>query len=111
MLIRKPADLRHSDVTPKQFYLNRRRFLAAGSAIAGAWALPTPAGAITKIDNVKKSSYTVNEKITSKADITSYNNYYEFGTLSSFMVAPAGVGSAHAPAIAEPAARNRRRLR
>jgi len=80
MLIRKPADLRYSDVTPKQFYLNRRRFLAAGSAIAGAWALPTPAGAITKIDNVKKSGYTVNEKITSRADITSYNNYYEFGT-------------------------------
>lgn len=80
MLIRKPADLRYSDVTPKQFYLNRRRFLAAGSAIAGAWALPTPAGAITKINNVTKSSYTVNEKITPLADITSYNNYYEFGT-------------------------------
>ena len=80
MLIRKPADLRHSDVTPKQFYLNRRRFLAAGSAIAGAWALPTPAGATMKINNVTKSSYTVNEKITSKEDITSYNNYYEFGT-------------------------------
>ena len=80
MLIRKPADLRHSDVTPKQFYLNRRRFLAAGSAIAGAWALPTPAGATMKLDNVTKSAYTVNEKITPLADITSYNNYYEFGT-------------------------------
>ena len=80
MLIRKPADLRHSDVTPKQFYLNRRRFLAAGSAIAGAWALPTPAGATMKLNNVTKSSYTVNEKITPLADITSYNNYYEFGT-------------------------------
>ncbi len=80
MLIRKPADLRHSDVTPKQFYLNRRRFLAAGSAIAGAWALPTPAGATMKLNNVTKSAYTVNEKITSHADITSYNNYYEFGT-------------------------------
>jgi len=80
MLIRKPADLRHSDVTPKQFYLNRRRFLAAGSAIAGAWALPTPADATMKLNNVTKSAYTVNEKITSKADITSYNNYYEFGT-------------------------------
>src|SRR5664279_4848901 len=75
MLIRKPADLRHSDVTPKQFYLNRRRFLAAGSAIAGAWALPTPAGATMKLNNVTKSSYTVNEKITSREDITSYNNY------------------------------------
>ena len=80
MLIRKPADLRHSDVTPKQFYLNRRRFLAAGSAIAGAWALPTPAGATMKLNNVTKSGYTVNEKITPKDDITSYNNYYEFGT-------------------------------
>ena len=80
MLIRKPADLRHSDVTPKGFYLNRRRFLAAGSAIAGAWALPTPAGATVKLNNVTKSAYTVNEKITPLADITSYNNYYEFGT-------------------------------
>jgi sulfoxide reductase catalytic subunit YedY len=80
MLIRKPADLRHSDVTPKQFYLNRRRFLAAGSAIAGTWALPTPAGAAMKLNNVTKSAYTVNEKITPLADITSYNNYYEFGT-------------------------------
>jgi methionine sulfoxide reductase catalytic subunit len=80
MLIRKPADLRHSDVTPKQFYLNRRRFLAAGSAIVGAWALPTPAGATMKLNNVAKSAYTVNEKITPKDDITSYNNYYEFGT-------------------------------
>lgn len=80
MLIRKPADLRHSDVTPKEFYLNRRRFLAAGSAIAGAWALPTPAGATMKLNNVAKSSYTVNEKITPLEDITSYNNYYEFGT-------------------------------
>ena len=80
MLIRKPADLRYSDVTPKQFYLNRRRFLAAGSAIAGAWALPTPAGATMKLNNVTKSAYTVNEKITPLADITSYNNYYEFGT-------------------------------
>ena len=80
MLIRKPADLRHSDVTPKQVYLSRRRFLAAGSAIAGAWALPTPAGATMKLNNVTKSSYTVNEKITSLEDITTYNNYYEFGT-------------------------------
>ncbi len=90
MLIRKPADLRHSDVTPKQFYLNRRRFLTAGSAIAGAWALPTPAGATMKLNNVTKSSYTVNEKISSREDITSYNNYYEFGTDKEDPAANAG---------------------
>lgn len=80
MLIRKPADLRYSDVTPKDLYLNRRRFLAAGSAIIGAWALPTPAGATMKLNNVTKSAYKVDEKITPLEDITSYNNYYEFGT-------------------------------
>ena len=80
MLIRKPADLRYSDVTPKNVYVNRRRFLAAGSAIVGAWALPTPAGATMRLNNVVKSTYKVDEKITPKEDITSYNNYYEFGT-------------------------------
>jgi len=80
MLIRKPADLRYSDVTPKNVYVNRRRFLAAGSAIVGAWALPTPAGATMKINSVVKSAYKVDEKITPKEDITTYNNYYEFGT-------------------------------
>ena len=80
MLIRKPADLRYSDVTPKNVYVNRRRFLAAGSALMGAWALPTPAGATMKLNNVVKSTYKVDEKITPKEDITSYNNYYEFGT-------------------------------
>ena len=81
MLIRKPADLRYSDVTPKNVYVNRRRFLAAGSAaIVGAWALPTPADATMKLNNVVKSTYKVDEKITPKEDITTYNNYYEFGT-------------------------------
>ena len=80
MLIRKPADLRYSDVTPREQYVNRRRFLAAGSAVLGAWALPSPLGATMKINNVVKSAYTVDEKLTPKEDITSYNNYYEFGT-------------------------------
>ncbi len=81
MLIRKPADLRYSDVTPKEKYLNRRRFLAAGSAAVGALALPGSGQATMKIGNVQKSAYTVNgEALTPKDDITHYNNYYEFGT-------------------------------
>ena len=81
MLIRKPADLRYSDVTPRDRYVNRRRFLAAsGAGVIGAWALPSPLGATMKLDNVTKSSYKVDEKLTPKEDITTYNNYYEFGT-------------------------------
>ena len=78
MLIRKAADLRYSDVTPKEHYLNRRQLLAAAAGLAGAaWASPAEAA---KLGNVTKSSYTVNEKKTEKDDITHYNNYYEFGT-------------------------------
>ena len=81
MLIRKPADLLYSDVTPKDMYVNRRRFLAAGAGLVGAWAMPSPAeAATTKISGTVKSAYTVDEKLTSKEDITHYNNYYEFGT-------------------------------
>jgi len=79
MLIRKPADLRYSDVTPKEMYFNRRRFLATGSAaILGGLTLPEMADAASLKFN--KSSYTVDEKVTSKDDVTHYNNYYEFGT-------------------------------
>ena len=82
MLIRKPSDLRYSDVTPKQDYLNRRRFIA-GSLAVGALAGARPARATTKLSGVTKSQYTVDEKvdkITPLEVITSYNNFYEFGT-------------------------------
>ena len=38
MLIKKPADIASSEITPKSLYLNRRRFLA-GTALAGAAAI------------------------------------------------------------------------
>jgi sulfoxide reductase catalytic subunit YedY len=74
MIIRKSSDVRYSDVTPKQDYLNRRRFLAAGTAaFAGfSWAEP-------KL-NAVKSSFSTDEKLTPLQIITGYNNYYEFGT-------------------------------
>jgi methionine sulfoxide reductase catalytic subunit len=79
MLIRKPTDLRYSDVTPKSTYLNRRRFLA-GSVALGALA-GTAHAAVTKLSNVAKSSYNVgDEKVTPLEAITHYNNFYEFGT-------------------------------
>jgi methionine sulfoxide reductase catalytic subunit len=77
MLIKKPADIRYSEITPKNVYLNRRTFLAGiPAAFLGARAL----NAGTKLPNVTKSKYTVDEKINSFQDVSTYNNYYEFGT-------------------------------
>ena len=74
-------NLRYSDITPKDVYLNRRRFLAAGAASLGALAAPFPVRATTKLDGVRKSTYNVGkEALTPQSIITSYNNFYEFGT-------------------------------
>jgi sulfoxide reductase catalytic subunit YedY len=80
MIIRKSPALRHSDVTPKQVYLNRRRFLGAAPIALGALMGSRLAQATTKLTGVTKSSYTVDDKVTPLDVITHYNNFYEFGT-------------------------------
>jgi sulfoxide reductase catalytic subunit YedY len=85
MLIRKPTDIPYSEVTPESLYLRRREFFqaATGGAIAAAAALaPASAQAQTgpKLPNVRKSPYGQDERLNSYADVTSYNNFYEFGT-------------------------------
>jgi len=80
MIIRKPSDLPYSQVTPRQVYLNRRRFLGAAPIALGALLGSRAAQATTKLAGVTKSSYTVDEKVTPLEVITHYNNFYEFGT-------------------------------
>ncbi len=72
--------LRYSDVTPKETYLNRRGFLAAGAAGLAGLAIPRPAAAVTTLTGVTKSPFSTTEQPTPYQAITSYNNYYEFGT-------------------------------
>ena len=93
MLIRKPSDIPSSLITPKDQYLNRRRFLRgalSGAAVAGATALGldraadliaprTAAFAGTKLETVKSPLSTTGEQLTSFENITTYNNFYEFG--------------------------------
>ena len=86
MLIKKPADIRPSEVTSEQNYLNRRDFIRAGS-IAGASVLAgtafgaiVPQGERAKLPDVGKSAFSTMEAPNSYEDVTTYNNYYEFGT-------------------------------
>ena len=89
-MIRKASEIPSSEITPKDTYLNRRRFLA-GVAMAGAAAaagvglreLAEPkmvARAYTQIDGLQKSSFSTTEKQTPYKDVTTYNNFYEFST-------------------------------
>lgn len=66
------TDLRWSDVTPKEKWLNRRQLMAgAGALVLAAPALAQGAAA--------PSRYSTDEPPTSLEDISGYNNFYEFG--------------------------------
>lgn len=85
MLIGKSPDLRYSEVTPKSLYLNRRHFLAGvpAAVLAGSELLSPSKRALaatTKLQTVKSPLSTTGEKINSIEDVSTYNNYYEFGT-------------------------------
>lgn len=110
MLIKKPSDIKSSEITPEHVFRNRRQFMAKtgqialGAAIAGS--LPSlamaqsgdalkaraPEGLIRsapaewwadKFSQIKPAPdsepYYTEETLTPYADVTKYNNFYEFG--------------------------------
>jgi sulfoxide reductase catalytic subunit YedY len=101
MLILPPNDIRPSEITPESQYFDRRQFLAAmgvagtGLALmntasaAAAAAAPASAG-LPAFPAFKKTAYDPKEKLNSFEDITTYNNFYEFGTDKGDPAAKAG---------------------
>ena len=87
MLIKKPETIQPSEITDKSVYLKRREFIQA-AAVSGLWATgltgsllgAANANAGTRLAGVRKSAYTVADAQTPLKDITTYNNFYEFGT-------------------------------
>jgi len=80
--------LTRADVTPKELY-DRRRFLAgmvaAGVAFGGARRLAAdgasgPVGGGAPLAGFGKWPGSTDEAVTPIGDVTTYNNYYEFGT-------------------------------
>jgi sulfoxide reductase catalytic subunit YedY len=96
---RKVWELPYSSVTPEPLYRNRREFMqlaaagAIGAAATSAWGCGDAAHAQGAALPGKKTAYVVDEKadpINSFDEITSYNNYYEFGTRKNDPVRNAG---------------------
>jgi len=90
MLIKKPRDILPSEITPESVYLKRRELLKmAGLATAGVITSQSVFGVDSdplsgvkqkKLSGVQKSPFSTGQTPNSWADITGYNNYYEFGT-------------------------------
>ncbi len=108
MLIRRSDDTRSSEITPEETWLNRRQFIRASAGVGLGIALGTPAlaaaarsmaGPPSRLpaapaqDNwkpKKKGPFDTDEELTPFKDVTTYNNFYEFGTDKSDPAAYSG---------------------
>jgi len=83
VLIKPSHDLTESDVTPIDVYQERRKFLQSGLAIAGAAIggslISSVAASAVSLGPFRSSPFSTNEVKTSFEDVTTYNNFYEFG--------------------------------
>jgi methionine sulfoxide reductase catalytic subunit len=66
-----------SEITPQRTYLGRRAFLTAAAGAGAAMALGS--NAMAEALTASKTDYKVDEKLTPIKDVTTYNNFYEFG--------------------------------
>ena len=82
MLIRPSNDILSSEITPPDVYRERRLFMQGMGALAAGAALGTAqeSHAGVKLAGVRSSAYKVKDDLTSYKSVTTYNNFYEFGT-------------------------------
>ena len=74
-----------SEITPRAAYLGRRAFLLSlglGGA-ASAAAPPARPGGLAPLPATRNAAFSTHEALTPYADVTTYNNFYEFGTSKS----------------------------
>jgi len=85
MLIKRPADIRPSEITGERLFVSRRRLIAglAAASLGPRLALgvsndPDATGAA--LASVTDGPFSSDEDLTPFKDVTGYNNFYEFGT-------------------------------
>lgn len=98
-------DIAHSEITPQRVYQSRRRVLQAiGAATAGSligvsgealaeYSSPDAKG--KKLAAKTNPKFVAVDKVTPYKDITTYNNFYEFGTDKSDPAQNAGTLRPH----------------
>lgn len=81
MLIRRPPDIASAEITDERLYLNRREFLG-GLAAAGVVLSIGERNALAEglAREARGGVGRQDDKLTPWESVTSYNNYYEFGT-------------------------------
>jgi sulfoxide reductase catalytic subunit YedY len=80
MLIRRPPQIAASEITDEQTYWNRRDFIRTAGVAAGSIAMPSLLAASGSGNARASGRAQGGDELTPYEDVTSYNNFYEFGT-------------------------------
>lgn len=96
MIIKPAADIPSSEITSHSAYLNRRKFMQQSGVAVAAMGLASSVSALevneggspsfgpdwlkAQVAGAKETAYGKDQKLTPYRDVTSYNNFYEFGT-------------------------------
>ncbi len=84
---RRGWELPESAATPQHWVLNRRALMGAGAALLPSAALAQRRGEMPPgpplPPHERNPRYVAGRELSPEADVTSYNNFYEFGTSKS----------------------------
>jgi sulfoxide reductase catalytic subunit YedY len=94
MLIRRPPDIPASEITDERLYRGRREFIRAATGAAAVGLLPSAllaaCGGGRDAEAASVPAEQGGDEPTPFEDVTTYNNYYEFGTGKSDPARTAG---------------------
>jgi sulfoxide reductase catalytic subunit YedY len=87
MLIKRPepgssAKIRPSEITPESVYLNRRQLLQAAMAaglVGSSWSTASAESHVVDLQYTRNAALSIADPPNDYLDITTYNNFYEFG--------------------------------
>lgn len=87
MLIRRPPDIKESEVTDEGLYISRRRFIRSAAAAGAGLGLIATAAPLLSCASERRAmaadglgDASQDDELTPFDDVTTYNNFYEFGT-------------------------------
>src|SRR5680860_1409467 len=88
MLIKRPEKILPSEITDESVYFKRRKLLQMAGLVTSGALMSHPVFALEsdpdtygkKLPGVQESPFSTDQPPNSWSDITTYNNYYEFGT-------------------------------
>jgi sulfoxide reductase catalytic subunit YedY len=82
MTVKRPADIRWSEVTPSDLYVSRRRFITSMAGVLAASTLAADIVDAAAADRLvpTKRLVTTTEAQTPYSSASTFNNFYEFGS-------------------------------